>query len=174
MFQLTTPDFQTPDGRTIHRETVGLKWDRVIDAEQCVLHEQLDIQYFGYEAVDFPLTMRFRAGFEDVFEIRGAPSASQRQALQARLEGQVPRVFLRGGDRIRRSLAVRFYPLPTEVKGRHRPVRMLHQAERDQADPHFAPSPNRRNSQTGSSHRRACTEICMSSPRASRRPPSNG
>ena len=71
VFQLTTPDFQAPDGRTIHRETVGLKWDRVIDAEQCVLHEQLDIQYFGYEAIDFPLTMRFRAGFEDVFEIRG-------------------------------------------------------------------------------------------------------
>ena len=60
VFQLTTPDFQGPDGRTIHRETVGLKWDRVIDAEQCVLHEQLDIQCFGYEAIDFPLTMRSR------------------------------------------------------------------------------------------------------------------
>ena len=32
VFQLTTPDFQMADGRTVHRETVGLKWDRVIDA----------------------------------------------------------------------------------------------------------------------------------------------
>jgi hypothetical protein len=67
---LTTPDFEAPDGRTIHRETVGLKWDRVIDAEQCVLHEQLDIQCFGYEAIDFR-HHALRAGFEDVFEIRG-------------------------------------------------------------------------------------------------------
>src|SRR5215510_16532825 len=36
VFQLTTPDLRLPNGQTVHGETVGLKWERVIDAEQCV------------------------------------------------------------------------------------------------------------------------------------------
>ena len=117
VFQLTTPDFQTPDGRTIHRETVGLKWDRVIDAEQCVLHEQLDIQCFGYEAIDFPLTMRFRAGFEDVFEIRGLLREVKGKLFKPVWKDKCLVFSYEGGDKIRRSLAVHFYPLPAEIKG---------------------------------------------------------
>ena len=117
VFQLTTPDFQAPDGRTIHRETVGLKWDRVIDAEQCVLHEQLDIQCFGYEAIDFPLTMRFRAGFEDVFEIRGLLREVKGKLFKPVWKDKCLVFSYEGGDKIRRSLAVHFYPLPAEIKG---------------------------------------------------------
>ena len=52
VFQLTTPEFQAADGRTVDRETIGLKWERVIDAESCVMHERLDIQNFGFEPVE--------------------------------------------------------------------------------------------------------------------------
>jgi glycogen debranching enzyme len=117
VFQLTTPDFKAPNGRTIQRETVGLKWDRVIDAEQCVLHEQLDIQHFGYEAVDFPLTMRFRSGFEDVFEIRGLVREVKGKLFKPFWKDKCLVFSYEGGDKIRRSLAVHFYPLPGEIKG---------------------------------------------------------
>jgi glycogen debranching enzyme len=117
VFQLTTPDFEAPNGRTIPRETVGLKWDRVIDAEQCVLHEQLDIQHFGYEAVDFPLTMRFRSGFEDVFEIRGLLREVKGKLFKPVWKDKCLVFSYEGGDKIRRSLAVHFYPLPAEIKG---------------------------------------------------------
>ncbi len=117
VFQLTTPAFQTQDGRTIDRETVGLKWERVIDAEQCVLHEQLDIQYFGYEAIDFPITMRFRAGFEDVFEIRGLIREVKGKLFRPHWRDKCLCFSYEGGDQIRRSLAVHFYPLPSHVKG---------------------------------------------------------
>jgi glycogen debranching enzyme len=117
VFQLTTPDFDAPDGRTVARETVGLKWDRVIDAEQCVLHEQLDIQHFGYEAVEFPLTMRFRAGFEDVFEIRGLVRDVKGKLFKPVWKDKCLVFSYEGGDKILRSLAVHFYPLPTDVKG---------------------------------------------------------
>ena len=117
VFQLTTADFRAPDGRTIDRETVGLKWERVIDAEQCVLHEQLDIRYFGYEAVDFPISMRFRAGFEDVFEIRGLIRKVKGKLFKPYWKDKCLYFSYEGGDRIRRSLAVHFYPLPTHVKG---------------------------------------------------------
>lgn len=117
VFQLTTPDFQVPDGRTIDRETVGLKWDRVIDAEQIVLHEQLDIQYFGYETVEFPLTMRFRAGFEDVFEIRGLLRDVKGKLFKPVWKDKCLVFSYEGGDKVRRSLAIHFHPLPAEVKG---------------------------------------------------------
>lgn len=117
VFQLTTPDFEAPNGRTIPRETVGLKWDRVIDAEQCVLHEQLDIQHFGYEAVDVPLTMRFRSGFEDVFEIRGLLREVKGKLFKPVWKDKCLVFSYEGGDKVRRSLAVHFHPLPTEVKG---------------------------------------------------------
>ena len=117
VLQLTTPDFQAPDGRTIQRETIGLKWDRVIDAEQCVLHEQLDIQNFGYEAVEFPVTMRFRAGFEDVFEIRGLLREVKGKLFRPVWKDKCLVFSYEGGDKIRRSLAIHFYPLPTTVKG---------------------------------------------------------
>ena len=117
VFQLTTPDFQTPDGRTIQRETVGLKWERVIDGEQCVLHEQLDIQNFGSEPVEFPIMMRFRAGFEDVFEIRGLFHEVKGKLFKPTWRDKCLVFSYEGGDQIRRSLAVHFYPLPKEVKG---------------------------------------------------------
>jgi glycogen debranching enzyme len=117
VFQLTTPDFFASGGDLIHRETVGLKWDRVIDAEQCVLHEQLDIQNFGCETVEFPLTMRFRSGFEDVFKIRGLVREVKGKLFKPVWKDKCLYFSYEGGDKVRRSLAVHFHPLPAEVKG---------------------------------------------------------
>ena len=116
VFQLTTPDFQAPDGRTIHGETVGLKWERVIDAEQCVMHEQLDIQNFGYEPLAFPVTMRFRAGFEDIFEIRGLLRGIKGKLFKPYWKDNSLIFSYEGRDHIRRSLAVHFHPRPTDVR----------------------------------------------------------
>ena len=117
VFQLTTPDCHAPDGSTIHRETVGLKWDRVIDAEQLVLHEQLDIQNVGCETVEFPLSMRFRAGFEDVFEIRGLLHEVKGKLFRPVWKDKCLCFSYEGGDKMRRSLAIHLHPLPAEVKG---------------------------------------------------------
>ncbi len=117
VFRLTTPDFRTPDGRIIHRETVGLKWERAIDAEQCLLQERLEIQNFGYEPVAFPLAMRFRAGFEDVFEIRGLLRKAKGKLFRPRWKDHCLLFFYLGGDDVPRSLAVHFDPPPTGVKG---------------------------------------------------------
>ena len=117
VFQLTTPDFQAPDGQTVHGETIGLKWERVIDAEQCVMHEQLDIQNFGYEPLEFPVRMRFRAGFEDIFEIRGLVRGIKGKLFKPYWKDNCLIFSYEGRDQLRRSLTVHFYPLPTDVKG---------------------------------------------------------
>jgi glycogen debranching enzyme len=117
VFQLTTPELRTPEGGTIHRETLGLKWERVIDSEQCVLHERLEIQNFGYEPVEFPLAMRFRAGFEDVFEIRGLLREVKGKLFRPRWKEKCLYFAYEGGDNILRSLSVHFDPFPPVVKG---------------------------------------------------------
>jgi glycogen debranching enzyme len=117
VFQLTTPDINLPDDRRINGETVGLKWERVIDAEQCVMHEQLDIRNFGYEPLDFPITMRFRAGFEDIFEIRGLIRGIKGKLFKPYWKDNRLIFSYEGGDEIRRSLAIHFHPLPSEVRG---------------------------------------------------------
>ncbi len=117
VFQLTTPEFQAADGRTVDRETIGLKWERVIDAESCVMHERLDIQNFGFEPVEFPLRMRFRAGFEDVFAIRGILRGSEGKHWRPRWIDKRLVFSYSGGDGILRSLAIHFDPTPASVKG---------------------------------------------------------
>lgn len=117
VFQLTTPELHAPDGRTIPRETIGLKWERVIDAEQCLLHERLELQNFGYEPVEFPLAMRFRAGFEDVFEIRGLLREVKGKLYRPRWKDKCLYFAYVGGDNLSRSLAVHFDPPPAEAKG---------------------------------------------------------
>jgi glycogen debranching enzyme len=117
VFQLTTPELRTSDGRAIHRETLGLKWERVIDSEQCLLHERLEIQNFGYEPVEFPLAMRFRAGFEDVFEIRGLLREVKGKLFRPRWKEKCLYFSYEGGDKVLRSLAVHFDPFPPDVKG---------------------------------------------------------
>ena len=117
MFRLTTPDFRMADGRAVPRETVGLKWERVIDSEQCLLQERLEIQNFGHEPVEFPLAMRFRAGFEDVFEIRGLLREVKGKLYRPRWRDKCLCFSYEGGDHVTRSLAVHFDPLPSDGEG---------------------------------------------------------
>lgn len=117
MFRMTAPDFHMADGRRVPRETVGLKWERVIDSEQCLLHERLEITNFGHEPVEFPLSMRFRAGFEDVFEIRGLLREMKGRLFRPRWrDGSLCFGYV-GGDEVVRNLAVAFDPMPEHARG---------------------------------------------------------
>jgi len=117
VFLLTTPDFPAPNGRRVHRETVGLKWERVIDAEQCLLHERIDIQNFSSEPVEFPITLRYRAGFEDVFEIRGLIREVKGKLFRPKWKDKGLRFAYEGADEVFRSLTIYFEPHPDEVQG---------------------------------------------------------
>lgn len=117
VFQLTTPDFVEENGRTVQRETVGLKWERIIDPEHSMLHERLDVQNFSYDTIEFPLSLRFRAGFEDVFEIRGLVRERKGKLYRPRWKDNCLIFAYDGADDIERSLAIHLNPTPDEVKG---------------------------------------------------------
>jgi glycogen debranching enzyme len=117
VFQLTTPTFNGLDGSVIQRETIGVKWDRIIDPEHSLLHERLDIQNFSPEPMEFSVTFRFRAGFEDVFEIRGLVREVKGKLYRPRWKDKCLIFAYDGADQIERSLAIHFNPAPAAVKG---------------------------------------------------------
>ncbi|WP_292306963.1 glycogen debranching N-terminal domain-containing protein, partial [Mesorhizobium sp.] len=71
LFELANPDLHCDGGRLIPKDELGIRWERILDAEQTCVREVLTIQNFGHEPHGFPLALHFGAGFEDIFNVRG-------------------------------------------------------------------------------------------------------
>jgi glycogen debranching enzyme len=115
VFQLTNTDLRMPDGTLLPKESIGIKWERVIDATAQTLHDVLTLENFGLRPVVLPLALTFHAGFEDVFAVRGL--------LPERL-GQLWPVSWRdgrlglgydGSDGLYRSVTIHFTPQPDDT-----------------------------------------------------------
>ncbi len=112
-FQLTNGDIDLPDGTRVPKERVAIRWDRVIDGEGLALRETLAILNHGVDTVQLPLTLSFRAGFEDLFVVRGMHAAETGGLAESRWIGRDLLFFLyHGRDQVWRSLAIRFDPPP--------------------------------------------------------------
>jgi hypothetical protein len=74
-FQLTNQDIRMSDGSLIRKEEIGIKWDRLVNADKPALEEVITLENFESRDAAFPLALDFEAGFEDVFAIRGRQSA---------------------------------------------------------------------------------------------------
>lgn len=111
MFQFTNPELELANGY-IQRERIGIKWERLLDGGASALYDRLLFQNFGLEPVEFPVSIRFHAGFEDIFSVREqlveesgkihAPSWKDGRLL-FRYEGK---------DDVHRSLSIYFDPGP--------------------------------------------------------------
>lgn len=71
-FELTNAaDIKMPDGSVISKQDLGITWERMLDHIQLALHDRITFQNFGLQQIEFPLSLSFRAAFEDVFAVRG-------------------------------------------------------------------------------------------------------
>ena len=114
---LTTPDLELPDGRTIHKESIGIRWERLVDGRSRVMHDRIVFRSFALERVELPLVLRFRAKFEDVFLVRGMldPSADHEPPSSQWRNGMLH--FSRPGlDGRRRVAVMRFAIAPDDVR----------------------------------------------------------
>ncbi|MDX8477136.1 glycogen debranching N-terminal domain-containing protein [Mesorhizobium sp. VK24D] len=112
LFELTNPDLQTDQGQSIPKDELGIRWERILDAGQTCVREVMTIQNFGHEAHSFPLTLHFRARFEDIFNVRGLVQQDLgRPERAAWREGRLHFVH-HGADRLRRTATIAFSPLP--------------------------------------------------------------
>jgi glycogen debranching enzyme len=111
MFQFTNLELELGSG-CIQRERIGIKWERLLDGKSLALYDRLLFQNFGLESVEFPVSIRFHAAFEDIFSVR-----EQRLEESGRIHApswEESRLCFRyeGKDKVHRSLSIYFDPGP--------------------------------------------------------------
>ena len=118
VIELTNPQIRLSDDNVLRKDQLGITWRRLVIASAPGLEDTIELRNYERYAVAFPLELRFAAGFDDVFAIRGlvAPEGAGK-VLDPRWESGALRFEYRGADEIERVLKIGFEPEPTH---RHR------------------------------------------------------
>ena len=112
LFELTNPDLHSKQGRLIPKDELGIRWERILDAGQTCVREVVTVQNLGHEAHDFPLTLQFGAGFEDIFNVRGLVQQNLGKVERPVWRAGRLHFAYRGADRLRRMATIAFSPPP--------------------------------------------------------------
>ncbi|WHZ25479.1 MAG: Glycogen debranching enzyme [Nitrospira sp.] len=116
-FELFNQEMKIPDGATIKKEQIGLRWTRIVDGRNLTLHDALDFQHYGRRAAEFPVSFDFRAGFEDLYAVKGMLK-DKLGTVQAPMWRDGALTFLYDGkDNLYRSLTVHFSPAADRSEG---------------------------------------------------------
>ena len=70
-FVLTNPELKQLDGSALPKQSIGIEWRRIIHSAGLSLQDVITCTNYKHYQLQFALSFRFEAGFEDVFEIRG-------------------------------------------------------------------------------------------------------
>jgi glycogen debranching enzyme len=116
-FQLTNPDIRMAGGELIRKEGIGVRWERMVDAGKPALDELITIENYEAQDAEFPLTLTFEAGFEDVFAIRGLLPEKLGRSLEPKWKDGTLSFIYKGADKLYRSLSVHFSPAPDSTQG---------------------------------------------------------
>jgi glycogen debranching enzyme len=111
--ELTNPEFELPDARTVPRETLGVHWSRLVDGRQLMLQDRITVENYGLEPVEFSLSFLFRAEFEDVFQVRGLRAERMGQLRPVEWRDDALMFGYHGADALWRLLGIRMAPTPT-------------------------------------------------------------
>ncbi len=117
VFQLTNPDFQTRDGGTVQKESIGVKWERMVDSERSALRDVITLKNFAVAPVEFALTLHFSSAFEDMFAVRSLMEESPGTLNNPRWDKFILFFSYDGADGIYRGVNVRFSPKPDRRTG---------------------------------------------------------
>ncbi|MGH9768470.1 MAG: amylo-alpha-1,6-glucosidase [Blastocatellia bacterium] len=113
---LSNTDIRMPDGRTLLKHSVEIKWSRLISSQHLALFDEIELRSLTFHPVEFTISLTFQAEFEDMFAIRGLFQGKRGQLHQPEwrdgLSGKTLCFAYDGADRRRRRLAVHFSPAP--------------------------------------------------------------
>ncbi|HXH14286.1 MAG TPA: glycogen debranching N-terminal domain-containing protein [Alphaproteobacteria bacterium] len=117
VLQLTNPDIRMPNGRLIHKDQIGVKWERVLEADRPALHDLVTLQNFGLEPIEFAMLVAFQAGFEDVYAVRELLPERLGTLRQASWQDGALSFIYAGKDGVYRGLVITFVPGVRTVDG---------------------------------------------------------
>ncbi len=115
-FELTNRDLNTPGNAPIKKQSVGVRWQRMIQASKLSVQDIITCTNFTIEPLHLALSFVFAANFEDIFQIRGFhPTKSGRRKSPVWHRDALFFGYA-GADGLQRSVSIRISPHPT---GRH-------------------------------------------------------
>lgn len=117
VFELTNPEIQVREGQHIHKEQIGIQWQRVLDGDNLRLVEVIRFQNYGVDEINFPISLGFRAEFEDVFAVRGLLPEQPGERLPPYWHNGVLTFGYHGADGLDRSLTINIVPAPDVTDG---------------------------------------------------------
>lgn len=115
--QLVAPDMVLPDGRLLQKESVAIRRERVIDSERLVFSDLITFHNYGMEPIELPVSLSLRAGFDDVFEVRGMPRELRGTLDEPYWRDGTLHFGYSGADGTRRHLAAHFSLQPYATDG---------------------------------------------------------
>ncbi len=115
-FELTNRDLKSSAGTRLDAQSVGINWQRVIQASRLSMLDVITCTNYTIEPIEFVLSFSFRADFEDIFQIRGF-HATQTGKKKAPKWHRGALVFgYSGADELERGLSISISP---PLKTRH-------------------------------------------------------
>lgn len=112
VFELTNPEIRIEGGDHLPINEIGVKWERVIDAETQTLNELITVRNYWRRQIKCPVTLTFEADFEDVFAIRGLLDEQPGKCHRPKFEDGALSFIYEGADGLFRSLVVHFSQKP--------------------------------------------------------------
>jgi glycogen debranching enzyme len=113
IIDLTNPQLELPDGRTLPRHTVHLQRTKFLQENLC--EEEVRVRNYGQLSVSLELILELEADFADIFEIRGYPRANPRQLLGAEVDDSSIAFSYRGLDKVLRKTVIASDLRPVEA-----------------------------------------------------------
>lgn len=118
VIQLTNPALRRKPGTRIEAESIGVNWKRMLKDAQRSLFDVITFENYGLEAVTLPVTLAFRADFEDVFTVRGLLDERPGRLHAPRWESpQLLSFQYDGADDVIRRVSIHLSERPVETSG---------------------------------------------------------
>jgi glycogen debranching enzyme len=117
-FELTNRDLTSSDKNRTKKQSMGFNWQRIVQGSKLSVHDVIKCTNYTVEPVDFVLTFVFEAGFEDIFEIRGANPTKIGKKRMPKWHRDTLVFSYDGADRLRRTVAISISP--RSIKARRR------------------------------------------------------
>ncbi len=114
-YELTNPDIRMEDGTLIEKEHIGIKLRRLLDGRNLMVADAFSICNYALEEYRFPITIGFKALFEDVFAVRGLLPEKLGKLRPPRWDDGELELAYDGADGIFRSVRIAFSEKPEVV-----------------------------------------------------------
>jgi glycogen debranching enzyme len=108
MVDLTNPDFESQDGKTIRRGTIHIHRSIFLWDGRC--YEHIRITNFELHPIEFECAFEFDADFKDIFEVRGVKREKRGDRLAPQIEADSVVLAYRGLDGVVRKTRLDFAP----------------------------------------------------------------